>query len=75
MTKFDSIVAETLYAETPDDSTGTVDGGTWYGWYPHCGVVLTEDNYGFVTTFGEVTQEEWDDLCERVDTPEFPDDV
>ena len=54
--KFENNDDEILHAETPDEEIGSVDELGWFGLYRGAdltgngGVILAEDNFGFVTS-------------------------
>lgn len=56
MSKFDSEIAERLYAEVPDETVGSVEDYGWLGLYltvpdsSDPAVIIAEDSQGFVTS-------------------------
>jgi hypothetical protein len=64
--KFDTNIAEELYALTADQEIGTVQDAGWFGLFLMEKIILVEDNQGFVTTWSyptiKATGAEWDSL-------------
>ena len=46
--KFSSDLAEQLYGETPDETSGSVEELGWFGLFKKERAILTEDSQGFV---------------------------
>lgn len=67
--KYDTKLAEKLYAGFSDDEIGSVQELGWAAVYDHELVILTEDNLGFVETHqfdnGKELAEAWASITEQ----------